>query len=90
MMLNRKRFRSSRLSKPVIWSLEKGYPEDLLMRVEVFTYWVTNITKEPLVLDESMFYVQGVRAVAFFPETQLAPNQSTRVLIVSETKTEVQ
>ena len=58
--------------------------------MEVFTYWVTNITKEPLVLDESMFYVQGVRAVAFFPETQLAPNQSTRVLIVSETKTEVQ
>lgn len=58
--------------------------------MEVFTYWVTNITQQPLYLDESMFYVQGVRAVAFFPETQLAPNQSTRVLVVSDTKTEGQ
>lgn len=58
--------------------------------MEVHTYWITNITQRELTLDESMFYADGVLAVAFFPEVQLAPSNSTRVLIVAEVQTEGQ
>jgi conjugal transfer pilus assembly protein TraK len=58
--------------------------------MEVHTYWVTNIAQRELALDESMFYADGVLAVAFFPETQLVPSGGTRVMVIAEVQTEGQ
>ena len=56
--------------------------------LEVHTYWVTNISPREVALDESMFYTEDVRAIAFYPESQLAPSGSTRILVVAQIQLE--
>ncbi len=56
--------------------------------LEVHTYWVTNISQREVALDESMFYTEDVRAIAFFPESQLAPSGSTRILVAAQIQLE--
>ena len=56
--------------------------------LEVYTYWVTNISQREVALDESMFYTEDVRAIAFFPESQLAPSGSTRILVAAQIQLE--
>jgi conjugal transfer pilus assembly protein TraK len=51
---------------------------------DVYVYWIENATEAPLELDESMFYEDGIRAIAFFPETVLQPKQGTRLFVMSE------
>lgn len=52
---------------------------------DVFTYWIENASDEPVVLDEANFYTsQSIRAVSFYPITNLKPKEGTRLMIVSE------
>lgn len=51
---------------------------------DVYVYWIENIHSSDVELDESLFYEDGVRAIAFYPEIKLAPGQGTRMFIMSE------
>lgn len=51
---------------------------------DVYVYWIENIHETEVELDESLFYEDGVRAIAFYPEIRLAPGQGTRLFIMSE------
>jgi conjugal transfer pilus assembly protein TraK len=51
---------------------------------DIYVYWIENATNAPLEMDESMFYEDGIRAIAFFPETLLQPGKGTRLFVMSE------
>jgi conjugal transfer pilus assembly protein TraK len=43
---------------------------------------LTNVSSQQLMVDESAFYAQGVRAVAVWPRVSLAPQQSTELYVL--------
>lgn len=51
---------------------------------DVYVYWIENASKTEVELDESMFYEDGVRAIAFYPEIRLMPGRGTRMFVMSD------
>lgn len=51
---------------------------------DVYVYWIENGSTSELELDESMFYEDGVRAIAFYPEIRLMPGRGTRLFVMSD------
>ncbi len=51
---------------------------------DVYVYWIENASASEIELDESMFYEDGVRAIAFYPEIRLMPGRGTRMFVMSD------
>lgn len=52
--------------------------------MDVYRYVVKANSNQELEMEEAAFWTKGVRAVAFFPSSIVAPNKDTEVLIVAD------
>ena len=61
-------------------------PKNMLSGVDqnIFVYTAENTSSQAVELVEASFHYDGVRAVAFYPEIRLAPNQKTNVYILAD------
>ena len=61
-------------------------PKNMLSGVDqnIFVYTAENTSSQVVELVEASFHYDGVRAVAFYPEIRLAPNQKTNVYILAD------
>lgn len=50
---------------------------------DVFVYQVTNIDRRKVMVEESLFYEPGVRAVAVWPDGELEPKATTTVMVMA-------
>jgi len=50
----------------------------------IYRYRIENAGREPIDLNEASFHDDGVRAVAFWRNSRLAPGEATRVFIVAD------
>ena len=52
--------------------------------LDVYRYRLRNMSKSVAALHEGAFYRKGIKAISFFPKTELAPDEQTFVYIVSD------
>jgi len=57
-------------------------------RFDVWTYRITNLSSEPVEMQEPWFYVRGVKAVAYADKVLVGPGQDTQVFVVSAQEAE--